>query len=125
MRQKWYILPTSKTPAKRLAVRFYRTDSGGEPVRDWLAGLDKVTRATIGQDIKTVEMGWPLGMPLVRKLDEALWEVRIGIPAGIARILFTVAGENMVLLHGFAKKSRKTPQTDLALAKRRMRKVFG
>lgn len=125
MRQKRYTLPATVLLPTRLTVRFYRTDSGNEPVRDWLKCLDKATRAVVGEDIKTVELGWPLGMPLVRKLGDALWEVRIGIPAGIARILFTVTGGNMVLLHGLVKKSRKTPQTDLATARRRMRKVLG
>ena len=61
----------------RLEVRFFKTDGGTEPVRDWLQGLSATDRKTIGEDIKTVQFGWPLGMPLVRKMDKGLWEVRV------------------------------------------------
>jgi phage-related protein len=77
-------------------------------------------KKTIGEDIKTVQYGWPLGMPLVRKLEPDLWEVRSHISAGIARILFTVQAEHIVLLDGFVKKSIKTPVDDLLLARRRL-----
>ncbi|MDZ4159874.1 MAG: type II toxin-antitoxin system RelE/ParE family toxin, partial [Anaerolineaceae bacterium] len=68
---------------------------------------------------------WPLGMPLVRKLEPDLWEVRSNISTGIARMLFTVQGECMVLLHGFAKKSDKTALDDLSLARKRLAHVRG
>jgi phage-related protein len=74
----------------------------------------------IGEDIKTVQFGWPLGMPVVRKLAPNLWEVRSKLQNRIARVLFTVEGPFMVLLHGFIKKSQKTPPDDLALAKERL-----
>lgn len=51
-----------------LEVRFFKTSSGSEPVRDWLKELTSVDRKIIGEDIKTVQFGWPLGMPLVRKM---------------------------------------------------------
>ena len=104
-----------------LSVAFFRTASGNEPVREWLKSLLREERRIIGKDIKTVQFGWPLGMPLVRKLDKGLWEVRVRLTDGIARILFTTGGRRMVLLHGFIKKSQKTPQEDLALAKTRLR----
>ena len=77
----------------------------------------------IGADITTAQEGWPLGMPLVRKLDTGLWEVRSRIPEGIARVLFTMAGTDMVLLHGFVKKTDRTPRGDLDLAKQRRNEV--
>lgn len=104
-----------------LEVRFYKTDAGTEPVRDWLRELTATDRKTIGEDFKTVQFGWPLGMPLVRKMEKDLWEVRIHLDGRIARVLFTVSGGKIVLLHGFIKKSQATPQTDLKLAKDRMR----
>lgn len=105
---------------KIIAVRFYRSANGHEPVRAWLLELNPGDRKIIGLDIKTVEYGWPLGMPLVRKMEGRLWEVRIRISGKqIARILFTVNHSNMVLLHGFIKKSQKTPSSDLKLAKNR------
>jgi len=104
-----------------LTVAFFRTETGREPVRGWLKSLPREQRKIIGEDIKTVQFGWPLGMPLVRKLNAGLWEVRIGLPDGIGRILFTTGEHRMILLHGFVKKSQKTPKQDLELAKTRLR----
>ena len=110
---------------KTITVRFYKSESGNEPVREWLKGLSKDDKTIIGEDIKTVEFGWPLGMPLVRKLDKALWEVRSDITnKEIARVLFTVKNDVMVLLHGFKKKTQKTPDNDLKIAKERRDKVL-
>jgi phage-related protein len=105
---------------KRLPARFYRSDSGREPVREWLRKLDAEDRKIIGEDIKDVEFAWPIGMPLVRALGRELWEVRSSLPRGrIARVLFCVERECMVLLHGFIKKTQKTPKPDFDLALRR------
>jgi phage-related protein len=104
-----------------LEVRFFKTDGGTEPVREWLRELSAIDRKTIGEDIKTVQFGWPLGMPLVRKIDKDLWEVRIHLEGRIARVLFTISAGKAVLLHGFIKKSQATPKPDLDLAKNRMR----
>ncbi len=104
-----------------LSVAFFRTASGNEPVGEWLKSLPREERRIIGEDIKTVQFGWPLGMPLVRKLDKGLWEVRSRLPNRIARVIFTSGEGRMVLLHGFIKKSQKTPQEDLELAKTRLR----
>ncbi|TLY50495.1 MAG: type II toxin-antitoxin system RelE/ParE family toxin [Gammaproteobacteria bacterium] len=106
-----------------LTVNFYASSSGAEPVRDWLRDLPREARKVIGEDIKTVQFGWPLGIPLVRKLESGLWEVRSRIRDGIARVLFTVEGSTLVLLHGFVKKSQKTPADDLEIAKRRKQEV--
>src|SRR5438309_8200881 len=108
-------------PKPILSVAFFRTETGREPVREWLKSLPREQRKIIGEDIKTVQFGWPLGMPLVRKLDKGLWEVRVGVPEGVARVLFTTGERRMILLHGFIKKSQKTPKDDLALAKTRLR----
>lgn len=106
-------------PGKRLDVAFYRTDAGREPVREWLKELSRDDRRSIGVDLKTVQFGWPLGMPLVRKLEPGIWEVRSSLDRRIARVLFTVVGETLVLLHGFVKKSQKTPVSDLEVARSR------
>lgn len=105
----------------KLRVLFFRTASGREPVRDWLRGLDRDARKVIGEDLKTVQFGWPLGMPLVRSLGEGLWEVRSRLRDGIARVIFVTEGDLMILLHGFMKQSQKTPKKDLELARRRAR----
>ena len=111
---------------KIINVLFFRTPSGREPVREWMLKLGKDDRYTIGVDLKTVEFGWPLGMPLVRSMKnyDQLWEVRSGISGNrIARVLFTVHDSRMVLLHGFIKKMQKTPKSDLELADDRRREV--
>ena len=99
---------------------FYRTEAGNEPVREWLKSLPRDDRKVIGEDIKTAQYGWPLGMPLIRKLERGLWEVRSNISTGIARVFFTVKDRLMILLHGFVKKSQKTPQNELDTARRRL-----
>jgi phage-related protein len=104
---------------KPLSVKFYRTLAGHEPVREWLRSLGREEKKSIGEDVKTVQYGWPLGMPLVRKLEPDLWEVRISMGARIARILFTVRGDVIILLHGFIKKTQKTPTQDRSMARRR------
>ncbi len=105
---------------KRLSARFYRSDSGREPVREWLKGLDREDRKVIGEDIKDVEFSWPIGMPLVRSLGWGLWEVRSRLPRGrIARVLFCTEPDCIVLLHGFIKKTQKTPQHDIDVALKR------
>jgi len=101
-------------------VVFYRTAVGNEPVRQWLKDLNREDRKAIGQDVKTAQYGWPLGMPLIRKLEPGLWEVRSHISQGIARVLFTVADNVMVLLHAFVKRSQKIPQGDLKVARQRL-----
>jgi phage-related protein len=102
-----------------LSVVFFITGAGNEPVRDWLLGLAREDRRSVGFDIKTAQYGWPIGMPLIRKLEPGLWEVRSHLSDGIARVIFTVHGDTMVLLHGFVKKSQKTPAADLKRAKQR------
>ena len=105
-----------------LSVRFYCTATGKEPVREWLIEhVSPGARKAIGTDIKIVQFGWPVGMPVVRKMEPGLWEVRSSIPEGIARVFFTVVGADMVLLHGFVKKTQATPKADISLAILRMK----
>lgn len=98
---------------------FYKTAAGREPVRDWLMLLTKEQRKTVGVDIWKTQSEWPVGMPQVRALGDGLHEVRSNFSAGIARTLFYVDQRNMILLHGFIKKTQKTPEDDLALARKR------
>jgi phage-related protein len=91
-------------------------------VREWLSVLNVADKKAIGADIKTVQIGWPLGMPLVRKLAKHLWEIRIHLHRRIARVLFTVKDGEMVLFHGF-KKSQGLPKDDFDLAEARMKEV--
>jgi phage-related protein len=112
------------TDEKRVPVAFYRTDLGREPVREWLKQLEPVDRKIVGNDLQTLEFGWPIGMPLCRSIrgHKGLWEVRSHLSSGrIARVLFCVAGGRMVLLHAFVKKTKKTPAAELNIAKSRMK----
>lgn len=106
-----------------LDVRFFMTSSGNEPVREWLRALPTAERRAVGEEIKTVQYGWPLGMPLVRKMAKDLWEVRVRLADRIARVFFTVVGSTMVLLHSFIKKSSATPAHELELAKQRLQQL--
>jgi phage-related protein len=91
-------------------------------VRDWLRELDEAERNAIGQDLMRVQYRWPVGMPLCRAMGEGLWEVRSELPGNrIARVLFSVTQGRILILHGFIKKSRKTSDEDLALARKRRR----
>ena len=105
---------------KRLPAYFYRSNSGREPVREWLQDLERADRKIIGEDIKDIEFAWPIGMPLVRSLGQDLWEARSALTRRkIARVIFCIDENRMVLLHGFIKKTRKTPQKDIDLALKR------
>ena len=112
----------SKVP--EVPVRFYRSESGNEPVLDWLRQMDKNDRRTIGLDLMRVQFGWPIGMPLVRNLKRGLWEVRSQLSGNrTARLLLCFHEGTLVVLHGFIKKTRATPVAEILLATRRMREV--
>jgi phage-related protein len=111
---------------RKLTVVFYRTPAGAEVVRDWLRALDERDRNAIGQNLMRVQYRWPVGMPLYRAMGDGLWEVRSDLPSNrIARVLFSVEQGRIVALHGFIKKTQKTPDTDLALARRRKKEFEG
>lgn len=111
-------------PSKRVPVAFYQSPSGREPVREWLKDLSAIDRRIVGNDIATIEWGWPVGMPLCRPLKDGLWEVRSSLSSHrIARVLFCHASGRLVLLHGFIKKTQKTPDEDLALARKRKKEI--
>lgn len=106
----------------KIPVVFYRTPAGIEVVRNWLRGLDEGDRNAIGQDLMRVQYRWPVGMPLCRSMGDGLWEIRSDLPSNrIARVLFSVQQGKILVLHGFIKKTQKTPEDDLALARRRKR----
>ena len=109
---------------KKLAARFYATGTGRKPVREWLMELSENDRRFIGKDIQKVEFGWPIGTPYCRPLGHGLWEVRSDLTDGrIGRVIFCIGNGEMVLLHGFVKKSRKTPPQEIDLALRRKKEL--
>ena len=114
------------TPAKILQAVFFATEAGKRPVRDWLMELEPADRKSIGEDIATLEFCWPVGMPKCSPMKgiKGLYEIRSNISSGrIARVFFVLVGNQMVLLHGFVKKTQKTPDKELKLATARMKEV--
>jgi phage-related protein len=110
-----------KGPARKTIVVFYRTHAGVEVVRDWLRKLPPADRNVIGQDLMRVQFRWPVGMPLCRPLGGGLWELRSDLTSNrIARVLFCFTEGQLIALHGFIKKTQKTPDAELALARKRM-----
>jgi phage-related protein len=107
-----------------LNVVFFKTDMGNEPVREWLKDLPKEDCKIIGSDILTVQYAWPVGKPLVGNLGDGIWEVRSRLVNRIARTLFAIVDEEIVLLHGFIKKQQKTPQDELILARKRKKQYL-
>jgi phage-related protein len=107
---------------RKTPVVFYRTQAGAEAVRGWLRRLDQRDRSAIGQDLMRFQYRWPIGMPLCRPLGDGLWEVRSDLPSNrIARVLFCVHEDKILVLHGFIKKTQRTPDDDMALARKRKR----
>ena len=114
----------ARDSAQEVPVRFYRSNKGREPVLDWLRSLDKEDRRVIGLDLMRVQFGWPIGMPLVRSLKDGLWEVRSTLPSQrIARLILCLHQQTLVVLHGFIKKTQKTPAEEITLAKRRLKEI--
>lgn len=106
---------------KALEAAFYKTKQGNQPCRDFLLELGRDDRREVGSDIFAMQKGFPMGLPLCRKMDSDLWEVRSTVSDGICRIFFTVDANTMILLHGFKKKSQKTPLAEIETAKNRLR----
>ena len=107
-----------------LKVVFFKTETGNEPVREWLKELSKEDCKVIGTDILTVQYAWPVGKPLVDNLGDGIWEVRSRLDNRIARTLFAMVDQEIVLLHGFIKKQQQTPQDELELAKKRKKQYL-
>ncbi|AMJ61303.1 type II toxin-antitoxin system RelE/ParE family toxin [Bosea sp. PAMC 26642] len=105
-------------------VRFYKTGSGRELVLEWIKSLNLSDRKVIGEDLRMVQIGFPIGLPLCDNLGAGLWEVRSSLPSKReARLIFFHASayKALVVVHGFIKKTQKTPPADIDLARKRMR----
>ena len=109
---------------KKLPARFYVSETDRNPVREWILELSSEDRRTVGKDIQKVEFGWPIGRPHCASLGNGLWEVRSDLSSNrIARVIFCMGEGYMILLHGFIKKTQKTPQQEIDLALKRKRQV--
>ena len=112
------------SPPRKIPLIFFCSPSGSEPVRDWLRGLTEEERQAIGRDLLRAQWRWPVGMPLCRPMGSGLWEIRTDLPTKrTARVLLCLHREHLVALHGFIKKTRATPDEDLALARRRWKEL--
>ncbi len=111
-------------PPRKIPLVFYRLRTGNEPVREWLKRLPVAERHAIGKDLLRAQWRWPAGMPLCRPMGSGLWEVRTDLPTKrAARVLLCLHQERLVALHGFIKKTRATPEEDLALARKRQKEL--
>ena len=91
-------------------------------MRVWLKSLHSVERNLIGQDLMRAQFRWPIGMPLCRPLHHGLWELRTELPNNrSARVIFAFIDGRLVALHGFIKKTQKTPNSEIELALKRKR----
>lgn len=108
----------------KIPLVFFRTLTGREPVRDWLRGLEKAERQSIGMDLLRAQWRWPAGMPLCRPMGDGLWEIRTDLPTQrTARVLLCLYHDHLVALHGFIKKTPATPAPDLATARKRQKEL--
>ena len=115
---------TDHEAPRKIPLVFFRTSSGVEPVRDWLKRLERDERQAIGGDLLRAQWRWPVGMPLCRPMGKGLWEIRTDLPGNrTSRVLICHCKGHLVALHGFIKKTRKTPTDDLALAQGRQKEV--
>ena len=109
---------------QKVPLIFYRTAAGSEPLREWLKGLDEAERQAIGMDLLRAQWRWPVGMPLCRPMGSGLWELRTDLPTKrTARVLLCLYREHLIALHGFIKKTRVTPDEDLATARKRQKEL--
>lgn len=114
----------SESEAEKIPLVFFRTKTGNEPVRDWLKTLDRSDRLEVGQDLQRAQYRWPVGMPLAKALGGGLWEIRTGLPSKtIVRVFVCFHGGTLYALHGFIKKTQKTPDAEMDLARKRKKEI--
>jgi phage-related protein len=103
-------------------IVFYVEDSGAEPVADFLRGLDHRTLARFDWAIEQLlQQNVLAGEPLVRHLDGKVWELRRESDRNVYRLLYAYISRRRILfLHGFQKKTQKTPRREIQLAQQRL-----
>ena len=117
--------PQTARLRRKIPLIFFQTEAGGEPVGEWLKALPETERRTVGKDLLRAQWRWPAGMPLCRPMGTGLWEIRTDLPTErTARVLLCVYRGHLVALHGFIKKTRATPDEDLALARKRQKELM-
>jgi phage-related protein len=124
----WYSLKQLNMPSapapRKIPLIFFRTQLNEEPVWQWLKSLDQAERGAIGSDLLRAQWRWPVGMPFCRPMGKGMWEVRTNLPNNrTARVFICHHERHLVALHGYIKKTRATPDEDLALARKRQREL--
>jgi phage-related protein len=104
-------------------VRLYQESSGKVPILEWLKDFNKDERKIIDRDIKYTQYTWPWKMPLIKPLGGSLMEIRIKLKNKQVRIFFILHEGVIMLLHGFVKKTQKTPNNELELALKRAKQI--
>lgn len=108
----------------KINLYFYKTESGNEPVREWLKDLPETERRLIGLDLQRVQYRWPIGMPLCRNMQNGLWEIRTNLPdKKISRVFICFYDGELWALHAIIKKTQKTPVEDLKLSLKRKKDI--
>jgi len=105
-------------------VLFYQTATGKQVILDFIRSFDAKDRKIIGENLRTVQFGFPMGLPLCRALSGGLWEVRCSLSSKRElRLIFfqSRTAKALVIVHGFIKKTQTTPIGDLTLAQKRMK----
>ena len=109
---------------KSFPLSFWASSLGNEPTREWFRDLPEPDRTALGRDLRRIQFGWPIGMPLVKSLGSGLWELRTSLPSKReARVMFCVNDETIIVLHGFIKKTQKTPDSEMKVAVKRMKEL--
>lgn len=109
---------------QKIPLIFFRGAGSSELVREWLKGLEEAERQAIGKDLLRAQWRWPVGMPLCRPMGSGLWEIRTDLPTRkTARVLICLCRGHLVALHGFIKKTRATPDEDMAIARKRQKEL--
>lgn len=119
----WYNRTVPPSLPKLSASFFQEIGTGNEPVREWLKSMSRDDRRAIGIDIQTVQFSWPIGKPLADHIEGDIWEIRTRLDNRVARILFVIEDASVVLLHGFIKKTQKTPLAELDIARQRLKRM--
>ena len=107
-------------------IRFFTTQSGREPVQEFIRAEDQKARDKIYEVLTYLQTyGFHLPTPYLRRMSgtKHLWELRIKYQKQYRIFLARIDEQTIVLLHAIIKKTQKTPQRDLELARRRLREV--
>lgn len=105
----------------KFMVIFYQELTERQPVNEWIKKLDRHEQETITQDLKTLQLRWPMGLPLVKALGSGFWELRSTFKTRIARSIFIVIQGHIIILHSFIKKTQKIPPNEMAIARKRLK----